>query len=97
MNRSLQLPNEALRRAARITRNPDSQPRTPARKSSGSLATVRALLEAGASPGKRDTAWNVTPLGWAEYYLDERKDADSQKRYGEIADYLRVRGPHSPA
>jgi peptide-methionine (S)-S-oxide reductase len=64
---------------------------------SGSLATVRALLEAGADPGKPDTAWNGTPLGWAKHYLAERKDADSQKRYGEIADYLRACRPHSPA
>jgi peptide-methionine (S)-S-oxide reductase len=63
---------------------------------SGSLATVRALVEAGADPGKRDTAWNGTPLGWAEYYLDERKDGDSQRRYGDIAGYLRSR-PRSPA
>ena len=62
---------------------------------SGSLATVQALVEAGADPGKRDTVWNGTPLGWAEHYLAERKDADSQKRYGEIADYLRARPPHS--
>jgi ankyrin repeat protein len=56
---------------------------------SGSLATVRALVEAGADPAKPDTAWNGTPLGWAEYYLAERKDDDSQGRYGEIAAYLR--------
>jgi peptide-methionine (S)-S-oxide reductase len=64
---------------------------------SGSLATVRALLDAGADAGKRDTAWNGTPLGWAEHYLAERKDADSQKRYGAIAEYLRAWGPPSPA
>jgi peptide-methionine (S)-S-oxide reductase len=64
---------------------------------SGSLATVRALVEAGADSGRRDTAWNGTPLGWAEYYLAERKDDDSQRRYGEIADYLRGRRPQSPA
>jgi peptide-methionine (S)-S-oxide reductase len=63
---------------------------------SGSLATVRALVEAGADAGKRDTAWNGTPLGWAGHYLAERKDADSQRRYSEIADYLRARGAHSP-
>jgi peptide-methionine (S)-S-oxide reductase len=62
---------------------------------SGSLATVRALVEAGADAGTRDTAWNGTPLGWAEYYLSEMKDVDSQRRYGEIADYLRPRGPHA--
>jgi peptide-methionine (S)-S-oxide reductase len=64
---------------------------------SGSLAAVRALVEAGADPGKRDTAWDGTPLGWAEYYLAERKDDDSQRRYGEIAGYLRARRPNSPA
>jgi peptide-methionine (S)-S-oxide reductase len=64
---------------------------------SGSLATVRALVEAGADPGKRDTAWNGTPLGWAEHYLAERKDDDAQRRYGEIADYLRELSPHPPA
>jgi peptide-methionine (S)-S-oxide reductase len=64
---------------------------------SGSLATARALVEAGADPGKRDTAWNGTPLGWAEYYLAGRKDDESQRRYGEIADYLRQLRPHTPA
>jgi hypothetical protein len=61
---------------------------------SGSLATVQAFIEAGADPGRRDTAWNGTPLGWAEHYLAERKDNDSQRRYGAIADYLRARCPH---
>ena len=63
---------------------------------SGSLATVQVLVEAGADPGRSDTAWNGTPLGWAEHYLAERKDDDSQRRYGEIADYLRGRRPHPP-
>jgi peptide-methionine (S)-S-oxide reductase len=61
---------------------------------SGSLPTVQALVEAGADPGRRDTAWGGTPLGWADYYLAERKDDDSQRRYGAIADYLRARCPH---
>jgi peptide-methionine (S)-S-oxide reductase len=56
---------------------------------SGSLETVRTLIAAGADSSKPDSAWNGTPLGWAEHYLAERKDADSQKRYGAIADYLR--------
>ena len=53
---------------------------------SGSLATVRVLVEAGAGTAKRDTAWNGTPLGWAEHDLSERKDDDSQRHYGEIAE-----------
>jgi peptide-methionine (S)-S-oxide reductase len=64
---------------------------------SGSLATVRALVDAGADPSTRDTAWNGTALGWAEHYLSERKDADSQARYGAIADYLRAHRPQTPA
>jgi peptide-methionine (S)-S-oxide reductase len=64
---------------------------------SGSLATVRALVEAGADTAKPDTAWQGTPLGWAQHYLSERKDDGSQRRYGEIADYLRIRYSDSPA
>jgi peptide-methionine (S)-S-oxide reductase len=64
---------------------------------SGSPATVQALVEAGADPSKRDTAWSGTPLGWAEHYLSERKDDDSQRRYGEIANYLRDRRPRRTA
>jgi Ankyrin repeats (3 copies) len=59
---------------------------------SGSLATVRALVEAGANVHAPDKAWNGTPLGWAEHYLEERKDAESQARYGAIAEYLRTGG-----
>jgi peptide-methionine (S)-S-oxide reductase len=58
---------------------------------------VKVLVEAGATLSTRDTAWNGSPLGWAEYYLAERKDEDSQGRYGAIADYLRARRPNSPA
>jgi peptide-methionine (S)-S-oxide reductase len=64
---------------------------------SGSLATVRTLVEAGADPNTPDTAWNGTPLGCAEYYLSERKDADSQTRCGEVADYLRSPHPEPPS
>jgi hypothetical protein len=64
---------------------------------SGSLATVRALVERGANHATPDTAWDGTPLGWAEYYLGERKDDDSQRRYGEIAEFLRARGTHTRA
>jgi ankyrin repeat protein len=34
---------------------------------SGSLDTVKVLINAGADVRARDTAWNGTPLGWAEY------------------------------
>ena len=34
---------------------------------SGSLDTVKVLINAGADLRAKDTAWNGTPLGWAEY------------------------------
>jgi peptide-methionine (S)-S-oxide reductase len=48
---------------------------------SGSIETVRVLVEAGAKLDIKDTIYNGTPLGWAEY---ANKD--------EIADYLRSKG-----
>jgi hypothetical protein len=59
---------------------------------SGSLDAVRVLVEAGAKLGTRDTAWNGTPLGWAEYYQSEHKADDRAKQYAEIAAYLRENG-----
>jgi hypothetical protein len=58
---------------------------------SGSLEAVRTLVDAGASLDPRDTAWNGTPLGWAEHYLGESA-RDERKQYGEIATYLRDHG-----
>lgn len=57
--------------------------------SSGSLDAVRVLVEAGANLGTRDTAWDGTPLNWAEHYVTEHAGEDRQRRYGEIAAYLR--------
>ena len=45
---------------------------------SGSLETVKILLQAGANLNARDSNWDGTPLDWAEY--GNRK---------EIAEYLR--------
>jgi peptide-methionine (S)-S-oxide reductase len=50
----------------------------------GSLEAVQVLVEAGASLDARDTAYNGTPLGWAEY-------AGKKPPYAEIAAYLRAR------
>jgi peptide-methionine (S)-S-oxide reductase len=47
---------------------------------SGSLDTVKVLVEAGARLDTRDKIYNGTPLDWAEH-LGRR----------EIADYLRAR------
>lgn len=56
---------------------------------SGNIEAVEVLVQAGADASKVDTVWKGTPLDWAEHYLGERKDADSQKRFGEIANLLR--------
>jgi peptide-methionine (S)-S-oxide reductase len=55
---------------------------------SGSLETVQAMIEAGADVDIPDTAWNGTPLGWAEHYAAESK-ADRQAHYATIVEYLR--------
>src|SRR5438105_6753546 len=39
----------------------------------------------------KSSSYPASRLGWAEHYLADRKDA--QRRYGEIADYLRDRRP----
>jgi ankyrin repeat protein len=55
---------------------------------SGSLETVQALIEAGADASIADTAWNGTPLGWAEHYVADSAP-DRRARYATIAEYLR--------
>jgi len=61
---------------------------------SGSLDTVRALVDAGASITTADAAWHGTPLGWAEHYVGEKKQAEERKRYAAIAGYLRAAAAH---
>ena len=56
---------------------------------SGSLATVRVLVDAGAKLDAVDTAWNGTPLGWAQHYLGEASPESRDKEYAAIADLLR--------
>jgi peptide-methionine (S)-S-oxide reductase len=56
---------------------------------SGALEAVKVLVEAGAELGRKDNAWNATPLEWAEYYIREAKGNDTRKQYPEIAAYLR--------
>lgn len=60
--------------------------------SSGSREAVEVLVDAGASLNAVDTAWNGTPLGWAEHYVDQHKRDERAKQYAEIADYLRQKG-----
>jgi peptide-methionine (S)-S-oxide reductase len=58
--------------------------------SSGSLEAVKVLVEAGADLGKRDTAWNATPLEWAEWYIENAKDEKADLAFAAIRDYLRA-------
>jgi hypothetical protein len=53
--------------------------------SSGSIDAVRVLVEAGADLGVRDTVYNGTPLGWAEY-------SGEKPQYAAIVAYLRNTG-----
>ena len=54
---------------------------------SGSLDTVRVLINGGADPRRPDSAWNGTPLDWARYY-EQNSDSKRRSRYSEIAAYL---------
>jgi len=56
--------------------------------SSGSLAAVKVLVEAGADRGKKDKVYDGTPLDWAEY-LQRDAGEEVKERFGRIADYLR--------
>ncbi len=55
---------------------------------SGSLDAVKVLVAAGADLDVHDSAWNATPLGWAEYYAQNAPVARVAK-YHAIAAYLR--------
>jgi ankyrin repeat protein len=59
---------------------------------SGSLATVKVLVEAGAKLTTRDKAENATPLGWAEYATTLPAARTQGKQFREIAAYLREHG-----
>jgi uncharacterized membrane-anchored protein len=59
---------------------------------SGSLDTVKVLVEAGADLTRRDTIYDGTPLGWATHGQSQETDDAGKKRYVEIAHYLRERG-----
>jgi peptide-methionine (S)-S-oxide reductase len=59
---------------------------------SGSLETVRVLVEAGAILTTRDKAEDATPLGWAEYADTLPEERTRGRQYKEIATYLREHG-----
>lgn len=53
--------------------------------SSGSLDAVKMLVAAGANIQAKDTAYDATPLTWAQYHFREEKN---KKQYAEIVTYL---------
>ncbi|HEX5152720.1 MAG TPA: ankyrin repeat domain-containing protein [Parafilimonas sp.] len=58
---------------------------------SGSLESVRLLLEAGANLNATDKAYNGTPLGWAEYMQTEAGyTEEDRKKFAAIEDFLRT-------
>ncbi len=60
--------------------------------SSGSLETVKVLVEAGADLTTPDTAFHGTPLGWALHARsDEQPRRDTGAGFQSIVDYLRSR------
>jgi ankyrin repeat protein len=59
--------------------------------SSGSLAAVQTLVEAGANPKTRDMAHHLMPLDWAEWYARETARGPEPREYAEIVSYLRNR------
>lgn len=58
---------------------------------SGSLDAVKAIVEAGAELSSKDTAWNATPLQWAEYQRSNCTDQDRTKEFARIEEYLSER------
>ena len=59
---------------------------------SGSFEAVRMLVESGAKVDAKDTAYQATPLTWAEDYLRQKKCDDPAKQYAAIVTYLREKG-----
>jgi len=57
--------------------------------SSGAIAAVRVLIDAGARLDKKDSAYGGTPIDWAEHYAGEQKDSAGTARYTEILQFLR--------
>jgi peptide-methionine (S)-S-oxide reductase len=58
---------------------------------SGSLAVVKAIVDAGARLDTKDLAYQLTPLDWAEWYARNAPSDGNRKHYSEIAGYLRDR------
>lgn len=56
--------------------------------SAGSLETVQVLIDAGADLHAKDTAYQGTPVGWANHGLAGQKTEEGRERYAAIVRYL---------
>ncbi|MGC4021453.1 MAG: ankyrin repeat domain-containing protein [Cyclobacteriaceae bacterium] len=57
---------------------------------SGSLASVKLLVRAGANINAYDQAYTGTPLGWATYMrIEEAVTDEERKRFAEIESFLK--------
>jgi peptide-methionine (S)-S-oxide reductase len=55
---------------------------------SGSLDSVKILVEAGANLNLEDRVYQGTPLGWAQYLQREEKDENLKEKYSQIEKFL---------
>jgi len=55
---------------------------------SGSLDSVKILVEAGANLNLEDRVYQGTPLGWARYLQKEEKDESRKEKYSQIEKFL---------
>lgn len=55
---------------------------------SGSLDSVKILVEAGADLNLEDRIYQGTPLGWAQYLQREEKDESLKEKYSQIEKFL---------
>jgi hypothetical protein len=61
---------------------------------SGSLDTVKRLVEAGADLEAKDTAFQGTPLGWAAHFEEQHAHDERREQYATIAAYLHEKKGH---
>ncbi|HEU5165095.1 MAG TPA: ankyrin repeat domain-containing protein [Chitinophagaceae bacterium] len=55
---------------------------------SGSIESVKLLINGGAYLNAKDRIYDGTPLDWAKYMQKEEKDKSKRKKFAEIQNYL---------
>jgi peptide-methionine (S)-S-oxide reductase len=56
---------------------------------SGSLDSVKILVDAGADLNAKDRMYDGTPLGWAQYMQTVETNETKNKEYAEIETFLK--------